>query len=118
MVTIKAVYGQVYITVCTVSLFMCSVVWSLLANGTLIAWNPYSREKMASVSISVSIWLGTHLFLDHMCTYNIDARTHTHTHTRTRTHTHAHTHTHTQHTHNTHMYTHVYTMSYLLYTVS
>ena len=28
----------------------CSVVWSLLANGTVIAWNPFTREKINSVS--------------------------------------------------------------------
>jgi len=31
---------------------LCSVVWSLLANGTVIAWNPYTRERISTVSAS------------------------------------------------------------------
>ena len=31
---------------------LCSVVWSLLANGTVIAWNPYTRERISTVCSS------------------------------------------------------------------
>ena len=34
----------------TITYVSCSVVWSLLANGTVIAWNPFTREKINSVS--------------------------------------------------------------------